>query len=456
MPRHRLFAGASLRELRRSSGLNQREMADRLLVSVSYLSQLESDQRPLSTMVAARLRRLYPSVLATLEGTGQSQRLSALEEALADPALPELSAGEIAVLAEQKPDLSDRIVRLHRKLRDVEEHLRVFEETLTVGAPTRPPWERVRDWYHEANNYIDTIDRAAEALAARLPTAADRAERLARMGVEICYDDDPEAPLALQQGRRLVLGAFSPGETKQFQLAVRIVVDAFGDMIEAIVASAEFADATAERLLRRGLANYAAGALLMPYERFRAAAREVRHDVDRLTHLFGVSFEQACHRLSTLQRPGAEGLPVYFCRVDLAGNITKRHSATGLQFARFGGSCPIWIVHEAIVLTERVLVQHAETPDGKRYISMAKGLLKQSGSFSVAPRRYAVALGCEAQHAAAFVYADAIDRQGPPTPIGVSCRLCARPDCQQRAFPPIGREIRIDPHARRIVPYEID
>src|SRR3546814_6126424 len=90
----------------------------------------------------------------------------------------------------------------------------------------------------------------------------------------------------------------------------------------------------ADRLLAIGLANYAAGALLMPYAPFREAAREVRHDIDRLARRFGVSFEQACHRLSTLQRPGLRGIPFFFCRVDMAGNITKRHSATRLQFAR--------------------------------------------------------------------------------------------------------------------------
>ena len=152
----------------------------------------------------------------------------------------------------------------------------------------------------------------------------------------------------------------------------------------------------------------------------RSASRRAtaRHDIDRLARRFGTSFEQACHRLSTLQRAGAEGMPFYFCRVDMAGNITKRHSATRMQFARFGGACPLWIVHEAVAIPDRILVQHSETPDGVRYVSMAKGLVKPSGSFTRRPRRYAVLLGCEAGHAADFVYADAVDRAGAPVPIG--------------------------------------
>ena len=205
------------------------------------------------------------------------------------------------------------------------------------------------------------------------------------------------------------------------------------------------------------LACYAAGALLMPYKRFRAEARGVRHDIDRLAQLFGTSFEQTCHRLSTLQREDARGVPFFFCRVDMAGNITKRHSATRLQFARFGGACPLWIVHEAVAIPDRILVQLAETPDGVRYVSMAKGLVKPSGSYDRSPRRYAVALGCEVQHADEFVYADGIDllSERAATPIGVSCRICPRPNCDQRAYPPSDQQIAVDLFRRGIIPYEM-
>jgi predicted transcriptional regulator len=224
-----------------------------------------------------------------------------------------------------------------------------------------------------------------------------------------------------------------------------------------VVEGAHLRTAAARQLLFVGLSNYAAGALLMPYEAFRAAARAARHDIDRLAQAFGTSFEQTCHRLSTLQREGARGVPFFFCRVDMAGNITKRHSATRLQFARFGGACPLWIVHEAVAIPDRILVQLAETPDGVRYVSMAKGLVKPSGSFTRAPRRYAVALGCETAHAGEFIYADGLDlRTGSAaTPIGVSCRICPRDDCDQRAFPPSDRPIAVDPDRRGVVPYRI-
>jgi predicted transcriptional regulator len=141
----------------------------------------------------------------------------------------------------------------------------------------------------------------------------------------------------------------------------------------------------------------------------------------------------------------------------MAGNITKRHSATRLQFARFGGACPLWIVHEAVAIPDRILVQLAETPDGVRYVSMAKGLVKATGSYDRTPRRYAVALGCEIDHAREFIYADGLDLTSAraATKIGISCRICPRSDCDQRAFPPSDRDILVDPDRRDVVPYRL-
>ena len=458
MVRPRLFAGEQLRVLRDAAGLNQRAMATRLGLSVSYLSQLESGNRPLTAAVVAALAQHYPQALAVIAGEAPARRLAALRAALSDPLLAPLTADEAARFAEERPDLADRMIALHAAKRAAEERLAIAEETMTAGAGARLPWEAVRDWFHEAGNYVDRLDRAAEAMIAqRVGEAVDAAlhRHLRHHAIRLANDVDEDAPLGRFDGTTLTLNAALPAESRRFLIAHRLAATAFADVIAAIVERAPLPDTQARRLLGVGLANYAAGALLMPYGAFRDAARALRHDIDRLSRRFGVSFEQACHRLSTLQRPGAQGVPFYFCRVDMAGNITKRHSATRLQFARFGGACPLWHVHEAVAIPDRILVQHAETPDGVRYVSMAKGLVKPSGRFARAPRRYAVVLGCEAIHAAEFVYADAVDRAGPATPIGISCRLCPRTDCDQRAFPPTDRAILVDPDRRGVVPYGI-
>jgi predicted transcriptional regulator len=459
----RLYAGERLRALRRAAGLNQRAMAARLGLSVSYLSQLEGDERPLTAGVIAALARHHPHELAAIADEAPARRVAALAAALADPALSPLPPEATARLAEERPDIADRLIALHAAKRDAEERLAVAEETLVAGSDARLPWEAVRDWFHAAGNYVDPLDRAGEALAATLgPSGGTNGgtepaliNALHDHGIAVVTDDGGEAPLARDRPGQLLLAGALPPESRRFQIAHRLATLAFADTITGIVTGSGLASGEARHLLRLGLANYAAAALLMPYDRYRAEARRVRHDIDRLSRRFGVSFEQACHRLSTLQRPGAAGVPFFFCRVDMAGNITKRHSATRLQFARFGGACPLWHVHEAVAIPDRILVQQAETPDGVRYVSMAKGLVKPSGRFTRAPRRFAVVLGCEAGHAADFVYADAVDRTGPATPIGISCRLCPRNDCDQRAFPPADRAITVEPETRRIVPYRI-
>jgi predicted transcriptional regulator/DNA-binding XRE family transcriptional regulator len=448
----RLYAGTQLRTLRTAAGLNQRAMATRLGVSVSYLSQLETGERPLTRAVSAALARHYPQALAAIEGEAPARRLTALDAALADPSLAAFDPADAARLAGEQPEIADRLIALHTAKRAAEDRLALAEESLVAGSGARLPWEAVRDWFHEAGNYVDPLDRAAEELAERSRSLAGA---LADHGLALATDHDEDAPMSRFNGIRLTLNGALPPESQRFLVAHRLAATAFADDIEAIVAAADLPGNEARRLLAVGLANYAAGALVMPYASFRAEARRLRHDIDRLSRRFNVSFEQACHRLSTLQRQGAEGVPFYFCRVDMAGNITKRHSATRLQFARFGGACPLWHVHEAVAIPDRILVQQAETPDGVRYISMAKGLVKSSGRFDRLARRYAVVLGCEASHAADFVYADAIDRSGPPTPIGVSCRLCPRVDCDQRAFPPSDRAIAVEPAVRRIVPYRV-
>jgi hypothetical protein len=255
--------------------------------------------------------------------------------------------------------------------------------------------------------------------------------------------------------RVLTLNAAQPAETRTFQMACQIVAADLGDLIEEELSQAGLRSPSGAEICRISLTNYAAGALLLPYEAFRLAAQSLRHDLDQLALSFQTSFEQVCHRLSTLQRPGARGIPFYFVRVDMAGNITKRHSATRFQFARFGGTCPLWNVHEAFAQDGRTLVQVAEMPDGTRYLSLARSVLKRSGSYAAPDRRYALGLGCEVQYADALVYSAGVDLAGPAARIGVSCRICERDDCTQRAFPPVDRGFSVPRLERSIVPFSL-
>jgi XRE family transcriptional regulator, fatty acid utilization regulator len=468
MVKRRIFAGERLKNLRDACNYKQFEMSALLGISVSYLSQLEHDDRPLTPNLLEAIAREFPLDWEEFEEDAATRRFAALREAAADPLFTSpLSADQLTRIAEQQPALADQFVTLHAAYRHTGERLQIVDEALASdnAGGSRLPWEEVRDWFHLAGNYVDRLDRAAEALATRLmgkaiSPSAENIERYLResLAISLIYSANTGLRDFDATMGHLIIDQSQPAESQRFQLAHQLVALALQDDITAVVESAELRTASSRQLLFVGLANYAAGALLMPYARFREEARSSRHDIDRLRQSFGVSFEQACHRLSTLQRPGARGVPFFFCRVDMAGNITKRHSATRLQFARFGGACPLWIVHEAVAIPDRILVQLAETPDGVRYVSMAKGLVKPSGSYARAPRRYAVALGCEVEHAREFIYADGLDLTSPhsATRIGASCRICPRSDCDQRAFPPSDRAIIVDPDKRDVVPYSFN
>lgn len=445
-------------------------MARVLGISVSYLSQLENDDRPLTAKVKAALAEAYPVDWAAFDNREGEQLLGAFAHALAQPDVlgPELEPERIEKLHLQFPEFAARYVDLHRAFRQTHERLNMVEEAIAndMAAQARMPWEMVRDWFHDTGNYVHALDCVAEELRGeigasdRLSEAEMAAALQQRHGVSLKIGETHSGLLRHydEHAKALFVNAAAPPESRRFLIALQLMRLSASGIIEDVVKSAALPVAGADRLLEVGLANYAAGALMMPYTSFRKAAREVRHDIDRLARQFGVSFEQACHRLSTLQRPGMRGIPFFFCRVDMAGNITKRHSATRLQFARFGGACPLWIVHEAVAIPDRIVTQLGETPDGVRYVSMAKGLVKPSGSYSRLPRRYAVALGCEIEHAANFIYADGMQLhdEAAATPIGITCRLCPRQSCDQRAFPPTDRPIRVDPDNRDVVPYSIE
>lgn len=463
MPPKKLYAGAKLRETRTRLGLTQKEFAARLGISLPYLNQMENNNRPLSTAVVVALAREFGMDVTELSA-GDSERLvSDLREALADPvfaaAMPALP--DLRLVAANAPGFARAFLDLHRAYREGHERLASLDEALGhEGSSLRAsPWEEVRDFFHYCDNYIDAVDRAAERFAGEgrgdiLDRAADR---LAALGVTVRTGD--EAPLRSFDPKRgeVHLSARAARPTQRFQLLHQLALIAQADLLEATLDLARFQSDTAREIARVGLANYFAGAALMPYGAFLQAAQDTRHDLEQLADRFGASIEQVAHRLSTMQRPGAKGVPFFFVRVDQAGTITKRHSATRLQFARFGGACPLWNVHRAFETPGRFLRQLAETPDGVRYFCLARAVTKPGGAFRAPVRRYAIGLGCEIGWAGSLVYADDMDLSRPQAfePIGISCRICERPDCHQRSVPPLERQLRIDHNRRGLLPYAI-
>ena len=386
MANQKLYAGIKLRELRNRLRLTQKEFGQKLHISLPYLNQMENNHRPLSASVVLALASEFGFDITEFT-LGESERIvTDMREALADPLFttqPPLA--DLRLAASNAPALLRAFLDLHAAYRQSHERLASLDEALgrDEGAVRPSAWEEVRDFFHYCDNYIDAVDRAAESFSTDAGPDTDvvqaAIQALGDLGIQVRSKDDVPLRTLDSQGQELILSRRAPVATQRFQTLVQLALSIQGPLIEATLDLARFHSDAAREIAKIGLANYFAGATLMPYGRFLAAAKETRHDLERLADLFGASLEQVAHRLSTLQRPGAKGVPFFFVRVDQAGTITKRHSATRLQFARFGGACPLWNVHQAFEKPSQFLRQLAETPDGVRYLCLARDVSKSGG-----------------------------------------------------------------------------
>jgi len=462
----KLYAGAKLRELRGRLSLTQKAFAEKLGVSLPYLNQMENNNRPVSTAVVLGLAQEFGFDVTELQSGDEARLVSDMREALADPVFtgPAPALADLRLAASNAPSLVRAFLDLHAGYRQTHERLASLDEALgREDARLQPsPWEEVRDFFHYCDNYIDAVDRTAERFARRVSPGESMAEAairtLADSGVQTVMRDVPNVRHYDPASKTLTISQYGSPATQTFQILLQLALITQEQLLEATLDLARFQSDEARSIAKVGLANYYAGAALMPYDAFLAAAQTARHDLEVLATRFGASLEQVAHRLSTLQRPGAKGIPFFFVRVDQAGTITKRHSATTLQFARYGGACPLWNVHQAFELPGQFLRQLAETPDGARYFCLARDVSKSGGAYDQPTRRYAIGLGCEVRHAPALVYADHmdIDAGAAYAPIGISCRICERRNCHQRSVPPLERQLRVDPNTRATLPYQLD
>ncbi len=470
--RQKVYAGHAVRRLREKLGLKQTELAQRLGISPSYVNQIESNQRPLTAAILIAISRTFDVDITSFGAEDLDRLVADMREVAADPFFRDLELGlqDVKAVANLSPAFARAFLRMHVAMRRSTEWRASLDDMLASGEDPRAdesrliPYEEVRDFFHYIDNYVDALDRAAESCALELgimdgadPVTAFASHLQRRHGVTVEVNP-ADTPLSRFDPRmhRLSLSATLSTPTRAFRMAATIAQLEHAQLVAHTVAGAGFRSETAAEICKIALYNYFAGAALLPYRPFLELARRRRHDLDRLTLETGASFEQVCHRLSTLQRPGAKGVPFYFAKVDRAGNIIKRHSATRFQFARHGGACAAWNVHESFEMQGRTLVQVGEMPDGVRYISFARAVASPPSSWGQPVRVHAYGLGCEVAFEHDIVYADGIDlKAAPVAKLGVSCRICPRRDCHLRAFPPLDRDIRIDENVRDIVPFTV-
>ncbi|MDH7785795.1 putative transcriptional regulator/transcriptional regulator with XRE-family HTH domain [Ochrobactrum sp. 19YEA23] len=466
------FVGARLKRLREERQLTQQALANALGISLSYFNQIENNQRPITVQVVLRMNAAFGVDVQFFSEDDDERLIGELKQVFSNPLLGEtVSNSEIREIASNMPAVGRSVLQLYKQMRKSIEQ----SETLAMrlGDPRQlsleqlpsMPYEEVRDYFYERSNHFAKLDRCAEKVAEELGMKIGRfdqalAERLkSRHAISVEYGHSFDQENALRRfdpiARTLTLSnALSPGQGA-FQMATQLCFLEQADLLDSLTGNATFSSHETVALARVGLANYFAGAVILPYGSFLQSAEQLRYDIDLLGQQFGVGFETICHRLSTLQRPGANGVPFFFVRVDRAGNISKRQSATDFHFSRIGGTCPLWTVYDAFSSPERICTQIAEMPDGRAYLWVARTVTHHHGGYGAPDKTFAIGLGCDLRDAERVVYSKglAIGDQSARAMIGAGCKLCERKECTQRAFPPISHEMQIKDNVAAISPY---
>ncbi|MEM8772031.1 MAG: short-chain fatty acyl-CoA regulator family protein [Pseudomonadota bacterium] len=462
-PDRKLYIGPRLRRIRRQLGITQKELAAELDVSASYITLIERNQRPLPADMLLRLAEIYALDLSAFSAA-EDVIFETLETALTDPAFAEFDVGreDIRDLAAGNPAMAEAVASLYQAYRTNQTAL--MEARAAGRSGPEDPLEEARDFIADNQNYFPAIDDASEAVAAELQdrgrslidALATRFAERHQLELRILPTDIMVGAYRRHDRHRaqIAISEALDGASRTFQTALQLALIEQRGRLDATVNEGRFTSDAGRRLARAALANYAAGAILLPYGRFIESAEALDYDIEALARRFGASFEQVAHRLTTLQRPGSEGVPFFFLRIDAAGNVSKRFSAGVFPFARYGGSCPLWNIHDAFRTPRKILTQAIQLPDGDAFFSIARTVHSGAGGYAEQSIDRAVALGCEIKFAPKLVYAQNLrEEANKPTPIGVTCRLCPRQGCTARAHPPVERRLIMDEHRRMATPF---
>lgn len=459
MAEAKIFAGPRVRRVRNGLGITQTAMAEGLGISPSYLNLIERNQRPLTVQLILKLASVYKIDVEELQGESGSTA-SALKEVFADPLLSGEIPGneELIEVVEAAPNAALGMVKLYRAYREQAARLSDLAALLaqaghdTSIAAAKLPMDEVREVLAARPNFHAAIDAAAEAFHQRLDPGEDLAGAIrnwlrSEHGIVVRTLPVHAMPNLRRRydrhSMRLFLSERLNPHDQLREMAQEACQIALAHEIAAALDGLNLLSSEARRIARFELARYAALALMLPYQAFLSAAQKAQYDVSLLCARFKVSFEQAASRLTSLERPGASGIPFFAMEIDGAGNRIRRMGSHGFPQARFGGQCPKLNVHAAFAVPGQILAECAEMPDGTRYLLIARTLEGPIAGFGERVRRTALLIGCEAIHAGQTVYGELAEGRNRLA-IGTGCRLCERPGCLARAEPPVTRPLGLD------------
>lgn len=454
----KVMIGHKLRRLRTTLKLSQTAMATELGISTSYLNLLENNARPVTVPILFRLGQAYDVDLREMAEDDSSRLTALINEVMSDRVFEglQMSRRDIHLLASQHPTAASALIMLHQAFDQMREaaHQGGASRDETV---TPKPLEAVRRFLEESGNYFPEIETAANNFGVELGSQHN-VSRLHLMTLHLEQRYGVRTQIMPQKVMGNLFREFDPHRSRLllsenlqepqriFQVAAQIALIGYRDIIDQVINRVQLQD-DAATLLRITLSGYFAGAVMMPYTEFLAAAQETRYDLELLCNRFVANFEQVCHRLTTLNKSNERGIPFFFLRVDEAGYISKRLSAGGIEFARNGGACSRWIPHQAFRNPGQIMTQASCLEEGQKLLTITRthNIPRTQPAHYGAPI-YAIALGCDLKFAKEIGYTDQMINLKEPflTPIGLGCHICERQNCQQRGALPRGQKLRFD------------
>jgi XRE family transcriptional regulator, fatty acid utilization regulator len=437
------FIGPHLRRLRLERTETQATMARALGISPAYVNLLENNQRSVSVSVLLRLFESYGVDWHDIAEDDASTQLADLRAVMQDPLFadtkPDLTQLRASLV--HAPGLAAAFLKLHRAYQGATDQL--LSLTATEPEIATSPEALVHNFFRRNRNYFKELEDAADTFWDYPPErdevySALKTRLRAHSGVTVKLMTVANLPGTLRQydeyRREILLSEALDHINRIFQLTHMAGLLEQRSLFDTLIARSGITEARGIARLRVELANYFAAAVLMPYDAYLAEARATKYDLDHIATRFGVSFEQACHRATTLQRDGAQGVPFFFLRVDKGGNVTKRFNATGFHLAEYGGACPRLDVHTSFRTPGKIVPQFIEMPDNSQYFTFSRTVDRPTFERHGQDNRLAVALGCAIAFAPDVGYAEAFTvTRARMTPIGINCRICPRAACDQRA-----------------------
>ncbi len=463
------LVGPQLRQLRRTSAQTQAQMAKALGISPAYVNLLENNQRSVSVKVLMALTEVYGVDWRDLINDGEARDLADLRAALRDPAFtgdpPDLQ--ELRAAFDHAPRLAERFMQLYRNHRKTMSVLhQMGADATSAEMLAASPETAIHDFFRDHENHFAGLERAADAARIAIGGPTDeiytglKRHLGAVHGIETRIARRTDMPDTLRlfdaANRRLTLSESLDPVNRSFQIAHVLALVSSAALLDTLIADADIGSDVGRARCRIELANYFAAALLMPYDQVLTMAEQTHYDVDAIATAFGVSFEQVCQRLTTLQRDGARGVAFFFLRLDKAGNVTKRFNATPFTLAEQGGSCPVWNIHTAFRTPGAIVPQFVELPEGGRYFTVSRTTARPVVSRQDPDRSLVVTLGCEQIHMERIGYARQfnMDRPGLFARIGINCHVCPRQACSLRAHEPMHINLTLDANRRGSTRYE--